>query len=179
MGSDKLKVVVGSKNPTKINAVKRAIKRVFKKNEITIEGFGVSSGVSDQPMSCLETKNGAINRVKNLENKDANLFVGIEGGCDYINDDLFAFAWVITKNNSGIVGKGKTSMFQLPKKIQKLIEMGVELGEADDIVFKRNNSKEKNGAVGILTNNLIDRTKYYEEAVVLSLIPFIKNELFI
>ena len=51
--------------------------------------------------------------------------------------------------------------------------------EADDIVFKRNNSKEKNGAVGILTNNLIDRTKYYEEAVVLSLIPFIKNELFV
>ena len=70
-------------------------------------------------------------------------------------------------------------MFQLPKKIKNLIEVGVELGEADDIVFKRNNSKEKNGAVGILTNNLIDRTKYYEEAVVLSLIPFIKNELFV
>ena len=47
------------------------------------------------------------------------------------------------------------------------------------LFLKRNDSKKKNGAVGILTNNLIDRTKYYEEAVVLSLIPFIKNELFV
>jgi len=68
-------------------------------------------------------------------------------------------------------------MFQLPKKIQKLIDEGFELGEADDLVFKRNESKKKNGAVGILTNNLIDRTKYYEEAVILSLIPFINKKL--
>ena len=54
----------------------------------------------------------------------------------------------------------------------------MELGEADDFVFKRKNSKKKDGAVGILTNGLIDRRKYYEEAVVMSLIPFLNKNLF-
>ena len=75
-------------------------------------------------------------------------------------------------------GTGKTSMFQLPKKIQNLIEEGMELGEAYDFVFKRKNYKKKDGAVGILTNGLIDRRKYYEEAVVMSLIPFLNKDLF-
>ncbi|MEA2092741.1 MAG: DUF84 family protein, partial [Patescibacteria group bacterium] len=49
---------------------------------------------------------------------------------------------------------------------------GKELGEADDIVFQRNNSKQENGAVGILTGDVVDRTKCYTEAVILALIPF-------
>ena len=72
-------------------------------------------------------------------------------GCVYVEKKPFAFAWVLTEDRFGCIGSGKTSMFQLPKKIQKLIEKGVELGEADDLVFKRNDSKKKNGAVGILT----------------------------
>ena len=179
MGANKLNVIVGSKNPTKIKAVSGAFKRVFKKNNVVVSGVSVPSGVSDQPMGSNETKTGAENRLKKVKAQHADFYVGIEGGCGYINKNLYAFAWVVAENKEGRQGQGKTSMFQLPKKIKNLIEVGVELGDADDIVFKRNNSKEKNGAVGILTNNLIDRTTYYEEAVVLSLIPFIKNELFV
>lgn len=35
---------------------------------------------------------------------------------------------------------------------------GMELGEADDHVFERSNSKQEDGAVGLLTKGLIDRT---------------------
>ncbi len=177
MGSDKLTVLVGSKNPTKINAVKNGLKRVFYDRTISVLGHNVESGVPDQPIGYEETKSGAENRIKNLKNRDADFYIGIEGGCVYVEKKLFAFAWVLTEDRFGYVGSGKTSMFQLPKKIQKLIDKGVELGEADDLIFKRNESKKKNGAVGILTNNLIDRTKYYEEAVILSLIPFINKRL--
>ena len=177
MGSGKLTVLVGSKNPTKINAVKNGLKRVFYDRTISVLGHNVESGVPDQPIGYEETKSGAENRIKNLKNRDADFYIGIEGGCVYVEKKLFAFAWVLTEDRFGYVGSGKTSMFQLPKKIQKLIDKGVELGEADDLIFKRNESKKKNGAVGILTNNLIDRTKYYEEAVILSLIPFINKRL--
>ena len=74
-----------------------------------------------------------------------------------------------------MVGKGRSGTFFLPPKIAELIRQGKELGEADDIVFGRTNSKQENGAVGILTDGVVDRTKYYTEAVVLALIPF-KNE---
>jgi len=56
-----------------------------------------------------------------------------------------------------------------------LIRQGKELGEADDIVFGRSNSKQENGAVGLLTDNAIDRAQLYEHAMILALIPF-KNE---
>jgi non-canonical (house-cleaning) NTP pyrophosphatase len=52
------------------------------------------------------------------------------------------------------------------------------LGDADDIVFKRSNSKQKNGAVGILTDNLINRTDYYTHAIILALIPFTNSKLY-
>ncbi|MEA2092675.1 MAG: DUF84 family protein, partial [Patescibacteria group bacterium] len=60
----------------------------------------------------------------------------------------------------------------MKKVIIELIKEGKELGEADDIVFQRNNSKQENGAVGILTGDVVDRTKCYTEAVILALIPF-------
>jgi non-canonical (house-cleaning) NTP pyrophosphatase len=39
-----------------------------------------------------------------------------------------------------------------------LVESGKELGDADDIVFGKSNSKQQNGAVGILTHDIITRT---------------------
>jgi len=86
-----------------------------------------------------------------------------------------AFAWVVVKSNSGKFGKGRTGIFFLPLKVAELIKQGKELGEADDIVFGRTNSKQENGAIGILTGNVMDRTSYYADAVVMALIPF-KNE---
>jgi non-canonical (house-cleaning) NTP pyrophosphatase len=59
-----------------------------------------------------------------------------------------------------------------------LIDTGKELGEADDIVFGHTNSKQKNGAVGILTGNVIVRTSYYTEAVILASIPFKNAEIY-
>ena len=106
----------------------------------------------------------------------ADFYVGIEGGVDYDEGTMVAFAWVYTSNKL-LFGKGKTAMFQIPREIQNLIEGGVELGKADDIVFKRKNSKSKDGAVGILTNKNITRTNYYKNAVIMSLIPFFNKKL--
>ncbi len=176
MDRNNLKVLVGSNNPTKILATLRGFERVFQKNSVVVEGVRVPSGVSNQPMSCRETKQGARNRANNIK-ESADFYVGIEGGCEYLDGELFAFAWVVVQNKKK-EGVGKTAMFLLPKKIQKLIEGGVELGVADDVVFKRKNSKNKDGAVGILTKGQVIRSSYYEEAVVLSLIPFINKKLF-
>ena len=88
-----------------------------------------------------------------------------------------AFAWIIIKSKGVCVGKGRTGTFFLPPSIAELIRQGKELGEADDMVFGRKNSKQENGTVGILTDNVIDRTKHYTQAAILALIPF-KNKKF-
>jgi hypothetical protein len=53
-----------------------------------------------------------------------------------------------------------------------------ELGDADDIVTNRVNSKQGGGTVGVLTNNLVTRSLYYEQAVVLALVSHINTEVY-
>ena len=174
------KIVIASKNPVKINATLSGFQKMFPNEQFEIEGVSVSSGVSDQPKSDSETFSGAWSRADNAckEKPNADFCVGIEGGVEEKNSDMEAFAWVVIKAKDSGFGKGRTGTFFLPPQITELIKQGKELGEADDIVFGRTNSKQENGAVGILTDNVVDRTKYYTEAVVLALIPFKNKKLY-
>lgn len=174
------KVCIASQNPVKIACVKKAFESLMLNSDFSFEGVAVASGVADQPMSDGETLKGARTRAANAQDQypDFEYWVGIEGGIDSQNSEMEAFAWVVILNNEQVVGKSKTATFQLPPKIADLIRQGVELGHADDLVFKRENSKQKDGAIGILTNGLIDRTNYYYPAVVMALIPFLNKELY-
>lgn len=133
-----IRLVVGSENKAKLSAVQKACSRMFshlkrqqqlKSNhnrnthadtdedededdnvKLEIHGFAVPSGVSDQPMSDLETMTGAKNRAKatleaaramNLipeeEEEDASISVfsiGIEGGIEKVGDHYFECGWV-------------------------------------------------------------------------------------
>lgn len=171
-------IIVASKNPVKIRATLNGFKKMFPGETYEIEGGTVPSGVGDQPFNDHDIFQGAWNRAENASRVVviADYWVGIEGGIEEKGADMEAYAWVVIKSSSNKIGKGRTGTFFLPKRVAELIREGKELGDADDIVFGKTNSKQENGAVGILTGDVIDRTKYYEEAVVLALIPF-KNEL--
>ena len=72
-----------------------------------------------------------------------------------------------------------TAAFALPPAVQHKMKEGMELGEADDLVFGRQNGGQSSGTVGLLTCHLIDRSKYYEHAIILALIPWMKPHLYI
>lgn len=171
------KIVVASKNPVKLNAALKAFERMFPGESFEIHGVSVPSGVPEQPKSDKETLMGARNRAENASNThaEADFWVGMEGGIEDAGHEMGSFGWMVVKGKNGSFGKGRTGTFFLPPKVAALIKEGKELGEADDIVFGGTNSKQKNGAIGILTSNAIDRTAYYSDALMLALIPF-KNE---
>lgn len=174
-----MKIIIASQNPVKINAALGAFQKMFPDKSFEIEGVSVPSEVSNQPKSDQETLKGAWNRVENASKQTSGDFwVGIEGGIEQKGVEMESFAWVVIKSKEGIVGKGRTGTFFLPPKIIDLINEGKELGEADDILFERKNSRQANGAVGILTSNVVDRTSYYMEAVVFALIPFKNKSLY-
>lgn len=181
------KIIIASTNPVKINAVAAAFGKMFPGEAFETEGISAASGVSNQPKSDSETFEGAMNRAENASHMaDGDFWVGIEGGVEEMvrpgspqeDSQMEAFAWVVIKGKDGKFGKGRTGTFFLPPKVAELIKRGMELGEADDIVFKRKSSKQENGAVGILTGNIMDRTRYYTETVVLALVPFKNEELY-
>ena len=173
------KVIIASQNPVKINAVRIGFGKMFPNEKFKFKGVLVPSNVSDQPASDQEIMTGAGNRANNAYKvlKNADYWVGIEGGVEKLDREMRVFAWVVIKSND-ISGKAKTGTFFLPKKIVELVDKGKELGDADDIVFGRTNSKQKNGTVGMLTKNVVDRTGYYVEAVILALIPFRNPQLY-
>jgi non-canonical (house-cleaning) NTP pyrophosphatase len=75
-------------------------------------------------------------------------------------------------------GLAETASFSLPAKIVRLMrgDPPMELGDADDKVFSDINSKQKGGTIGKVTKGLIDRTKYYEHALLCGLAPFMHDD---
>ena len=120
---------------------------MFPDEQFEIQGTSVPSGVSEQPKDDAETFTGALNRAQNASKEIlADFWVGIEGGVEQKDDGMEAFAWVVIKSSNGKTGRGRTATFFLPPQIAELITTGKELGEADDIVFGVQNSKQENGA---------------------------------
>lgn len=172
-------IIVASKNPVKVNSALKGFQEIFPSTEFVATGISVPSGVSDQPIGNKETFRGALNRAKGAKksNPNASFWVGIEGGNIRHGDEMEAMAWVVilSKNN---MGKARTAGFFLAPKTVELINEGMELGHADEITFGIRNSKQKMGSSGLLTDNIIDRERFYIPAVILALIPFKKPELF-
>lgn len=172
-----MKVVVASNNPVKKEAVQQGFKAFF--NDFQIEGVAVDSGVSEQPGTDGETLLGARNRVKEARKKmnDSDYWVAIEGGIQAGEKDVVAFAWVVIFS-AGKYGEARSASFVLPGKVAHLVAGGLELGTASDLIFNKANSKQNDGAVGLLTHNKINRTDLYRQAVILALIPFVNPGLY-
>jgi inosine/xanthosine triphosphatase len=172
-------IVVASANPVKTQAARQGFEKMFPQQSFEVHNVMAVSGVRNQPMSSQETLQGAYNRACAAYrlSPQADYWVGIEGGIEDWGEDMAAFAWVVVYT-PGQTGKGSTGVFFLPPVVANLIREGKELGEADDIVFNTNNSKQANGAIGILTGDVIDRARLYEHAVILALTPFKNLELY-
>jgi inosine/xanthosine triphosphatase len=186
----KFTVAVGSTNPIKLNSSLNGMRQAMPGVELDGVGYSVSSGVSDQPMGDAETRLGAENRARSAfaahmaaTGGPPSYAVGLEGGVLIEaaektgevgfggNPSLQCFAWIAVFDGKRM-GCARTSAFALPPAICALVAAGMELGDADDKVFGSSNAKQAGGTVGHLTRGVIDRTLYYEQAVVLAFIPF-------
>jgi inosine/xanthosine triphosphatase len=171
-------IVIASKNPVKISAVRHAAGKMLGTHWEIVASSG-ASGVSDQPMTSRETLLGSRNRVADVRIKhpEADLWVGIEGGVEDDDLGLAAFAWVVVESPLR-TGTGRSASFYLPEAIACLVRQGVELGEADDRIFGRTNSKQQDGAIGILSAGALDRAGLYEHAVIAALLAIVNPQLY-
>ena len=170
-----MKIIVTSHNPVKIGAVRQAFESRFPGQAFELIPISVDSGVSDQPMSDDETRQGARNRVKKAQVAlaEADYWVGLEGGLDVFDDLLMAFAWMVIANADDRMSETRSVTLPLPPEIQSLVLGGMELGEANDRVFTTMNSKQGGGAFGLLTDGLMTRESVYTQTLILALIPFV------
>ncbi|MFN0086933.1 MAG: DUF84 family protein [Blastocatellia bacterium] len=169
---------VGSENPVKIDCVRRAIAEYWP--EAQAVGVATDSGVSAQPDSDAEMLRGAITRARQAAEKTPEAWcgVGIEGGTLDSDVGMWAYAWIVIVDRRGRIGRGQTGRFLLPEGVARLVRDGMELGHADDYFFDRDNSKQKDGAIGILSDGRVSRRDLYQPAVTFALLPFVHPEYY-
>jgi inosine/xanthosine triphosphatase len=173
-----IKIVVGSKNPVKINAAKTAISAVFSLEQVECVGLNAPSNVAEQPMTSDATQLGAINRIKYCQQQtQADFYVAIEGGVDQFEYGPATFAFVAIANHKQL-SIGRSCNLPLPPEIYQALKNGEELGHVMDRFFNTNNVKQKGGAIGLLTNGLATSESVYHQATLLAMAPFINPDLY-
>jgi inosine/xanthosine triphosphatase len=168
-----MKVAIGSRNPVKVNAVKKAFQKYFTDFEVV---FGeVNSDVGAQPING-QTVQGAINRAKKaLQRFDADFGIGIEGGMINLEGRWYNSACSAIADKKGNVHTAYGPFFEIPEKIMKEIRKGKELGPITDELFGTRNIKQKEGTIGLLSKKIITREDGIYDSVICALIPFINE----
>jgi inosine/xanthosine triphosphatase len=152
-------IAIGTQNPTKLNAVKAAFSPYMTAEFVSTN---VSSDVSPQPLTDNETMTGAINRAKNaFIEENAEIGVGLEGGVIKTNLGYFLCNWgaVIDRHLKPIVAGG--ARIVIPEEIGKQVFSGLELGDVMDSYVEKHNVRHNEGAIGIFTNGVVDRTEMF------------------
>ncbi|MHA6251975.1 DUF84 family protein [Oceanobacillus sp. CAU 1775] len=155
-----MEIVVGSNNPTKLNACEV----VFP--EFDVRRASVASNVSPQPLSDEETRQGAINRaVASAKLNDNGLGIGLEGGVMIVENELYLCNWGALVSPKGKIYTASGARIVLPQAFLKDLKYGKELGDLMTVFAQKENVRSKEGAVGIFTNDVVDRSEMFTHVV--------------
>ena len=174
-----MKILIGTKNPGKIEGAKQAVEQYFE--NIEIEGVPVSSDVGDQPIN-EEIFEGAKNRVKNLKkyakenNIDADYYIASEAGVTNLLGNWIDINAAVIENAEGLQSVGTSQGFQIPDKYIDEIK-DTELGKVMDKIFNGNELPKGKGGISILTKNRISRIDLTKNAFTMALISHINGDI--
>ncbi len=174
-----MKVLVGTKNPGKIEGAKRAFEIYF--NNIEIEGIAVNSDVGNQPIN-EEILKGAKNRVKNLKeyainnNVKADYFVASESGITNLLGEWIDINCVVVESKDGLQSVGTSQGFPIPDKYIDEIKKN-ELGKVMDKIFDEKESGKGKGGISFLTKDEVSRIDLTRNAFVMALTKHINGDI--
>ncbi|MFD1415281.1 DUF84 family protein [Oceanobacillus jeddahense] len=153
-------VIIGSKNPTKVQAVRN----IFQTSEVN--SLDVPSNVSIQPFSDEETRMGAVNRAKACAASSSGAIgIGLEGGVMYVDETLFLCNWGALATGDGKLYTASGARIAIPKEIEEELKITGELSTVMDAYTKKENVRSHEGAIGIFTNNCITREDMFTHVV--------------
>lgn len=174
-----MRVLIATKNNTKITGAKTAFEKFFK--GVEIEGVSVASDVPEQPIND-ETLLGAKNRVANLKkyakenNIQADFYVAIESGMSNGLGDWFIINMAVIEDDNGNVSIGAGPSFPVPEsKVERIKEIG--LGDVMNELFNEKELHSRGGGIQLLTHGVVSRMDLTELAFEMALTKFINGEL--
>ena len=174
-----MKILMGTKNPGKIEGARQAFEKYF--TDIEIEGISVESEVGDQPIN-EKIFQGAKNRVKNLKkyakenNIEADFFIASEAGITNLLGDWIDINAVVIEDSKGFQSVGTSQGFPIPEKYIKEIKE-TELGKVMDKIFSGSELGKGKGGISILTKDEISRIDLTRNAFIMALTSHVNGEI--
>lgn len=170
-----MRIVVGSKNPTKIEGARLAFEQFFGKVEV--ESLEVKT--KDQPFD-EETIEGAIRRAELSYKKDFDFSVGIEAGLFRVPKTMSGYmdfqVAAIYDGEHFTLGFGPG--FEYPIEVVESAKAGVEVGKTMEKISGIEGIGKKFGAIYFLSKGVISRIELSKIAVTMALIPWINGDLY-
>lgn len=158
----KIQAGIASKNPAKVQAVADMLDALgYTFDLVSAE---TASGVSDQPKSLSETRQGAINRATALS-AQVDFAIGLEGGVYELDDEMYLCNWGALATKDGKVYTASGAQIPLPDEIAIEIREGGELGPIMDVYANESGIRHHKGAIGVLTAGLIKRDEMFGHIV--------------
>lgn len=177
-----MKIVIGSTNPVKLKATEEAI-NIIKQNEkwpngVIFESLSIKiPELNNTPHSIDEMLEGAtIRSRKSLNQTNADYGIGIEGGVYSNRLGTFLTAYVVVSDKRGNIGIGSAPNLKVPSSWKLGSDKAFELGTYVDKLTGETNIKQKKGAMGYLTKDLITRQESLKIGVICAYYS-LQNEL--
>ena len=180
-------VAVGSLRTPKLDAVRQALAEISTRlgppAVFEVVGVEVPSGVRHTPLSREEIMKGARQRAENLvrlardTGRAWRYFAGLEGGVDVMEGALgrqvFLQNWACVLDGFGRESYGQSGAVALPESlVTSVVDQGIELSEAIDTFAGRRGLRNRQGAWGVLTGNLITRKDAFRIAMINAFAPW-------
>ena len=174
-----MKILMGTKNPGKIEGARQAFEKYF--DNIEIEGIAVESNVGAQPVN-EEILQGAKNRIKNLKeyantnNIKADFYIASEAGITNLLGEWIDINAVVIEDSKGFQSIGTSQGFPIPDKyIEEIKE--TELGKVMDRLFSGKELGKGKGGISFLTKDEITRIDLTRNAFIMALTRFINEDI--
>jgi inosine/xanthosine triphosphatase len=172
-----VRAAVGSTNPAKVEAVRRALAQLAP--ACALDAVDAPSGVGDQPFGEDATREGARARARAaLIAVSADIGFGLEGGVLLASDGVWLLSWVAAVTRDGRIGEASGLRMRLPDVAGPRLAAGEELGTVIDELFLTTSSKQHAGAVGLLTEGFVSRTEAFADLVAMACAPFLRPDLY-
>ena len=171
-------VAVGTKNPAKLEGVKRAFEQYFPGAEFRpVDASGVARL---QPIGLEQMVEGAVTRAKYALSKEGGDFgVGVEAGIFLIGDSYFDHQQAAVVDPIGRVTLGHSAGYPLPRPaMERMIEEGKELEQFAEGISGIGQIGDKGGLLHHLSKGKMTRADLTQQCVTTALVPWLHTGLY-
>ena len=185
-----MQIAIGSTREPEIEAMKEAwqvfgskIVEDSQEEDSQFLSYDVPSGALTMPISVDDLMKGAQARVENLllqlkrEKAEVDFYVGLERGFNVVNSQgprrqVFLESWAyVSDGYQGFFGHG--GGVSVPSRIaDPVIDRGIELGIIIDRFSEEKDMRSKQGAWGVLTQDVLTRKHSFVIALIAAFAPF-------